>query len=66
MTRQTAGDGHSVVDAILADALNIYDVIVWAEKAGHNIITQRKETDGTVRVLIKPGAVEPNGFQATA
>ena len=66
LTRQTEWDGHSIVEAILADALNIYDVIVWAEKSGHNILTQRKETDGTVRVLIQPGAVvEPNGFQAT-
>ena len=65
LTRQTEWDGHSIVEAILADALNIYDVIVWAEKSGHNILTQRKETDGTVRVLIQPGAVEANGFQAT-
>ena len=65
LTRQTEGDGHSIVEAILADALNIYDVIVWAEKAGHNILTQRKETDGTVRVLIQPGAQVRNGAQST-
>ena len=63
LTRQTEGDGHSIVEAILADALNIYDVIVWAEKAGHNILTQRKETDGTVRVLIQPGTQARNGAQ---
>jgi hypothetical protein len=44
------------VEAILADALNIYDVILWAERGGHRLITQRKEGDGTLRVLIQPCA----------
>ncbi|PKB79148.1 MAG: hypothetical protein BZY88_14795 [SAR202 cluster bacterium Io17-Chloro-G9] len=61
LTRQTESDGGSIIEAILADALNIYDVIVWAEKSGHNVLTQRKETDGTVRVLIQPGALVHNG-----
>ena len=61
LTRQTESDNHSIVEAILADALNIYDVIVWAEKSGHNILTQRKETDGTVRVLIQPGSPIQHG-----
>ena len=63
LTRQTESDGGengSIIEAILADALNIYDVIVWAEKAGHKVLTQRKETDGTVRVLIQPGALVRN------
>ena len=60
LTRQTETDGGSIIEAILADALNIYDVIVWAEKAGHNVLTQRKESDGTVRVLIQPGALVRN------
>ena len=54
LTRQIEADHQSFVEAILADALNIYDVIVWAENAGHNLLTQRKETDGTMRVLIQP------------
>ncbi len=54
LTRQIETDRRSFVEAILADALNIYDVIVWAENAGHNLLTQRKETDGTMRVLIQP------------
>ena len=54
LSQQIAADGHSFVEAILADALNIYDVIVWVENAGHNLITQRKDTDGTTRVLIQP------------
>jgi len=54
LTRQTESDGHSIIEAILADALNIYDVIVWAEKSGHTILTKRTESDGTERVLIQP------------
>ncbi len=54
LSYQLQGDKRSIVEAILADALNIYDVIVWAENAGHHLLSQRKETDGTVRVLIQP------------
>ena len=54
LTRQMEDDRGSLVEAILADALNIYDVILWAEGAGHHLVTQRKEADGTLRVLIQP------------
>ena len=54
LSQQMTADTHSFVEAILADALNIYDVIVWAENAGHRLITQRKDTDGTTRVLLQP------------
>ena len=54
LTRQIDADHQSFVEAILGDALNIYDVILWAENAGHHLLTQRKETDGTMRVLIQP------------
>jgi TusA-related sulfurtransferase len=60
LTRQTEADSRSIIEAILADALNIYDVTIWAERAGHKILTQRKESDGTVRVLIQPGALVRN------
>jgi hypothetical protein len=56
LTRQIDGDRHSFVEAILHDALNIYDVIYWAEQSGHRLLTQRKEPDGIVRVLIQPHA----------
>lgn len=56
LTRQMEIDAHSFVEAILQDALNIYDVIYWAEQAGHKLLTQRKEIDGTMRVLIQPFA----------
>jgi uncharacterized protein (UPF0264 family)/dihydrodipicolinate synthase/N-acetylneuraminate lyase/TusA-related sulfurtransferase len=54
LTQQMDRDRSGFVEAILHDALNIYDVIYWAEQAGHQILTQRKETDGTLRVLIQP------------
>ena len=54
LTRQMEGDPQSFVEAILQDALNIYDVIYWSEQAGHRVLTQRKEPDGTMRVLIQP------------
>ena len=56
LSRQIDNDGDSFVEAILHDALNIYDVLYWAEQAGHKLITQRREEGGLVRVLIQPGA----------
>jgi hypothetical protein len=56
LNRQIEGDRRSFVEAILQDALNIYDVVYWAEQAGHRLLTQRKEPDGTLRVLIQPNA----------
>ncbi len=54
LTRQIELDHDSLVEAILADALNIYDVMLWAEQGEHRVITHRKDTDGSVRVLIQP------------
>ena len=54
LSHQIASDHQSFVEAILADALNIYDVILWAENAGHRLLTRRKDTDGAMRVLIQP------------
>ena len=54
LTRQIELDHKSLVEAVLADALNIYDVILWADQGEHRVITHRKDTDGTVRVLIQP------------
>ena len=54
LSRQMEQDRQSFVEAILADALNIYDVVLWAEQAGHRLLTQRKDPDGAVRVLIQP------------
>ncbi len=54
LTSQTESDGHSLIEAILGDALNIYDVMMWAENAGHQLLSQRKEPDGTLRLLVQP------------
>ena len=54
LTYQMDHDRQSFVEAILADALNIYDVILWSEQAGHKLLTQRKDTDGSMRVLLQP------------
>ena len=59
LSRQLEYDRASFVEAILHDALNIYDVIYWAEQAGHRILTQRQDSDGTLRVLIQPHAGAP-------
>jgi uncharacterized protein (UPF0264 family)/dihydrodipicolinate synthase/N-acetylneuraminate lyase/TusA-related sulfurtransferase len=56
LSQQLASAPESFVEAILADALNIYDVLVWAEQSGHRLLTQRKDPDGSVRLLIQPVA----------
>ncbi len=56
LSQQIALDHMSFVEAILADALNIFDVKLWAENAGHNVLTQRQDEDGSVRVLIRPNS----------
>ena len=56
LAKQTEADHHSMVEAILGDALNIFDVMLWTEKEGHTFINRRDEGDGTVRVLIQPKA----------
>ena len=56
LEKQTQADHSSMVETILGDALNIFDVILWTEKGGHTLINQRDEGDGTVRVLIQPKA----------
>jgi (5-formylfuran-3-yl)methyl phosphate synthase len=54
LSQQVERAPGAFVEAILADALNIYDVIAWAEQAGHRLLTQRKDPDGTMRLLIEP------------
>ena len=39
----------------MPDVLNTYDVIVWAQKGGHKVVSQRKETNGVVRILVESG-----------
>ncbi len=63
LTQQVEQDQQSIVEAILGDALNIYDVMMWIDKGGHAMLTKRMETDGTVRVLIQPG--QPSNGHST-
>ncbi len=56
ISKQTASDSKSFIEAILADPLNIYDLIVWAEGEGHKLVTRRVDSDGSTRVLLEPFA----------
>jgi hypothetical protein len=42
------------IEVIIPDVLNTYDIMVWAEKGQHSIVTQRKDPSGSVRMLIRP------------
>ena len=54
LTEHIDADGESFVEVLIPDVLNTYDVIVWAEKRNHSILTQRKDDAGFVRMLIRP------------
>ncbi len=54
LSEQINADTASFVEVIIPDVLNTYDLIVWAEKNSHDIVTQRKDAEGSVRMLIKP------------
>ncbi len=54
LTDQIAHDSESFIEVIIPDALNTYDVVVWAEESSHSVLTQRKDESGTTRMLIKP------------
>lgn len=54
LEKQMGTDKKSFVEVIIPDVLNTYDVIVWSEKFGHEVLTQRQDDDGSIRMLIKP------------
>ena len=54
LTEHIENDAESFVEVLIPDVLNTYDVIVWAEKRNHSILTQRNDDAGYVRMLIKP------------
>ena len=54
LSDQIAQDDQSFVEVIIPDVLNTYDVIVWAEKESHKILTRRKDDSGSIRMLIQP------------
>lgn len=51
---QVEGDLESFIEVIIPDVLNTYDVIVWAEKGNHSVLTQRQDPNGSMRILIRP------------
>ncbi len=53
LTAQVEKDRKSLIEVVIPDVLNIYDVIVWSEKRGHKLLNQRKD-GATVRVLVQP------------
>lgn len=53
LTSQVEKDRASLIEVIIPDVLNIYDVIVWSEKRGHKLLSQRKDGK-SVRVLVQP------------
>ena len=54
LSAQVEADSKSFVEVVMPDVLNTYDVLVWAENGGHNVLTQRKDPNGMTRVLIQP------------
>ena len=54
LNEQIGRDRHSFVEVIIPDVLNTYDVTVWAEKGQHSIVTQRRDANGSVRMLVRP------------
>ena len=53
LTEKIGKDSNKFVEVIMPDVLNTYDVIVWAQKGGHKVVSQRKETNGVVRILVE-------------
>ena len=54
LSEHMAQDGSSFVEVIIPGVLNTFDVIEWAENEKHSILTQRKDPDGALRMLIQP------------
>ena len=54
LSKQVEADQASFIEVIIPDVLNSYDVIVWAEKSNHSVLTQRRDTSGSMRMLIQP------------
>ena len=54
LSKQISEDTKSIVEVIIPDVLNTYDLILWTEKNSHSILTQRKDQEGSLRMLIQP------------
>ena len=54
LSEQITSNDKSIVEVIIPDVLNTYDLIMWAEKNNHSILTQKKDPEGSLRMLIQP------------
>ena len=54
LSAQVEQDKSSLIEVIIPDVLNIYDVIAWSQKHNHRLLNQRKEGDGLLRLLVQP------------
>lgn len=55
LSQQVAKDRTSLVEVIIPDVLNTFDVIVWARKNSHTLLSQRNDEDNrAVRILVQP------------
>ena len=50
---QTRRDANSFIEVVIPDVLNTYDVLVWAEKGNHSVLTQRRDPNDSARILIR-------------
>ena len=54
LTEQVDQDARTLVEVVMPNILNAYDVVVWAENGGHSILAQRKQADGSTRIIVRP------------
>lgn len=54
LAEQIKNDNHSIVEVIIPDELNTYDVLLWARNDNHSIMDQQKDGNGNLRILLKP------------
>ena len=64
LSRQVESAPQSFVEALVGDALNIHDVIDWAERGGHHLLTQRQDPDGTDAAADPAGPGEGAGVNS--
>ena len=54
LAEQIKKDKESIVEVIIPDELNTYDVLLWAKNDNHSIMDQQKDGSGNLRILLKP------------
>jgi len=54
LSEQISIDKTSIVEVIIPDKLNTYDVFLWAKNDNHSIMNQHTDDDGNLRILVKP------------